>query len=189
MCNLLRGWRVLGRTGRGPLEGSPPRLEQEFNAAARNVAASLQQRAVLAGPSQQRARPLETTFHRPAASGLRRPSFGGRLTSGGPRKKQLCALVTVGARVPLTVHLASVERLVRQSKARPSYLCGGGPRRGLTLRSRGRAPAWHLAREALWYIIRLAGQAPYRRAPLSSNVRPRARWYARHPSSSNQGAP
>jgi GNAT superfamily N-acetyltransferase len=29
-----------------------------------------------------------------------------------------------------------------------------------------------LAREALWFIIRLAGQAPYRRSPLSSNVRP-----------------
>jgi len=41
----------------------------------------------------------------------------------------------------------------------------------LTLRSSGRAPAWHLAREALAVIIRLAGQAPHRRAPLSSNVR------------------
>jgi len=29
-----------------------------------------------------------------------------------------------------------------------------------------------LAREALWYIIRLAGQAPFRFRPLSSNVRP-----------------
>ena len=45
------------------------------------------------------------------------------------------------------------------------------PERGLTLRSSGLAPAWHLAREALWYIIRLAGQAPRRRSPLSSNVR------------------
>ena len=41
----------------------------------------------------------------------------------------------------------------------------------LTLRSSGLAPAWHLAREALWSIVRLAGQAPYRRSPLSSNVR------------------
>ena len=46
------------------------------------------------------------------------------------------------------------------------------PRRCLTLRSSGRAPAWHLAREAIQVIIRLAGQAPHRRAPLSSNVRP-----------------
>jgi carboxy-terminal domain RNA polymerase II polypeptide A small phosphatase len=41
----------------------------------------------------------------------------------------------------------------------------------LTLRSSGLAPAWHLAREALQVIIRLAGQAPSRRSPLSSNVR------------------
>ena len=44
----------------------------------------------------------------------------------------------------------------------------------LTLRSSRLAPAWHLAREAVWFIIRLAGQAPYRRSPLSSNVRPHA---------------
>jgi hypothetical protein len=49
----------------------------------------------------------------------------------------------------------------------------GQPKRcGLTLRSKGRAPACHLAREAVLSIIGLAGQAPYRRAPLSSNVRP-----------------
>jgi len=41
----------------------------------------------------------------------------------------------------------------------------------LTLRSSGLAPAWHLAREALTVIVRLAGQAPSRRSPLSSNVR------------------
>ena len=40
----------------------------------------------------------------------------------------------------------------------------------LTLRSSGRPPARHLAREALTVIIRLAGQAPSRRQPLSSNV-------------------
>ena len=45
--------------------------------------------------------------------------------------------------------------------------------RGLTLRSSGPPPAWRLAREAvLSVIIRLAGQAPTRRGPLSSNVRP-----------------
>jgi len=43
---------------------------------------------------------------------------------------------------------------------------------GLTLRSSGLAPAWHLARAAPWFIIRLAGQAPHRRSPLSSNVGP-----------------
>ncbi len=36
----------------------------------------------------------------------------------------------------------------------------------------GPPPAWHLAREALWSIVRLAGQAPFRLRPLSSNVRP-----------------
>jgi catechol 2,3-dioxygenase-like lactoylglutathione lyase family enzyme len=44
--------------------------------------------------------------------------------------------------------------------------------RGLTIRSRLRAPAWHLARESLWFIIRLAAQAPFRRAPINSIVRP-----------------
>ena len=43
----------------------------------------------------------------------------------------------------------------------------------LTGRSSGPPPAWHLAREALWSIVRLAGQAPFRQRPLSSNVRPR----------------
>jgi hypothetical protein len=43
---------------------------------------------------------------------------------------------------------------------------------GLTLRSSRPAPAWHLAREALWFIIRLAGQAPRLRGRLNSNVRP-----------------
>jgi hypothetical protein len=45
--------------------------------------------------------------------------------------------------------------------------------RGLTLRSsQGPPPAWHLAREAPGLSIRLAGQAPCRFRPLSSNVRP-----------------
>ena len=46
---------------------------------------------------------------------------------------------------------------------------------GLTLRSSGPPPAWHLGREASQVIVRLAAQAPTRRGPLSSNVRPRAR--------------
>ena len=43
---------------------------------------------------------------------------------------------------------------------------------GLTLRSSGPPPAWHLAHEPASVIIRFAGQAPTRRGPLSSNVRP-----------------
>lgn len=39
-----------------------------------------------------------------------------------------------------------------------------------TLRWSRLAPAWHMARGALWYIIRLAGQAPFPRSPLSSNL-------------------
>ena len=46
---------------------------------------------------------------------------------------------------------------------------------GLTLRSSRPAPAWHLARQALTVIIRLAGQAPFRRGRLSSNVRAHSR--------------
>jgi hypothetical protein len=45
--------------------------------------------------------------------------------------------------------------------------------RGLTLRSSGLPPARHLARATSSVIIRRAGQAPCRRQPLSSNVRPR----------------
>ena len=41
----------------------------------------------------------------------------------------------------------------------------------LTLRWSRLAPAWHLARFLAWYIIRLAGQAPVRFRPLSSNAR------------------
>ena len=41
---------------------------------------------------------------------------------------------------------------------------------GLTLRSSGPPPAWHLGREASQAIVRLAAQAPIRRGPLSSNV-------------------
>ena len=42
----------------------------------------------------------------------------------------------------------------------------------LTLRSSGPPPASRLAREPASVIIHLAGQAPFRRGPLSSNVRP-----------------
>jgi hypothetical protein len=43
----------------------------------------------------------------------------------------------------------------------------------LTGRSSGPPPARHLGREALWFIIHLAAQAPRRFRPLSSNVRRR----------------
>ena len=45
-------------------------------------------------------------------------------------------------------------------------------KRGLTLRSSGPPPARRLARPPASVIIRRAGQAPFRRGPLSSNVRP-----------------
>jgi hypothetical protein len=45
----------------------------------------------------------------------------------------------------------------------------------LTLRSSGLPPARHLARAPVQVIIRLAGQAPSRRQPLSSNVRAHSR--------------
>jgi hypothetical protein len=50
--------------------------------------------------------------------------------------------------------------------------CHLSPWRRPTLRSSGPPPGWHLAREPASVIIRLAGQAPTRRCPLSSNVRP-----------------
>jgi hypothetical protein len=49
---------------------------------------------------------------------------------------------------------------------------------GLTLRSSGPPPARHLAREPASVIIRLAGQAPTRFRPLSSNVRRLGRTHA-----------
>ena len=63
-----------------------------------------------------------------------------------------------------TVSLASLGALTRSLV----HATECGP----TLRSSGQPPAWHLAREALQVIIRLAGQAPHRRLPLSSNVEP-----------------
>jgi hypothetical protein len=53
-----------------------------------------------------------------------------------------------------------------------THLAVGPQQSRLTLRSSGPPPAWHLAREAVQVIIRLAGQAPHRRRPLTSNVRP-----------------
>jgi len=52
-----------------------------------------------------------------------------------------------------------------------SRLCLLSPGRRPNHRSSGLPPARHLAREAVQVIIHLAGQAPSRRQPLSSNVR------------------
>jgi hypothetical protein len=52
-------------------------------------------------------------------------------------------------------------------------LSAGVGRRCLTPRWRRGPTALHLAREAPWFIMRLAGQAQYRRSRLNSNVRPR----------------
>ena len=75
------------------------------------------------------------------------------------RRRISCAIIQ---------HCVSLSSRLRQ----PLQCRAGSPQhRGLTGRSSGPPPAWHLAREALWFIIRLTGQAPYRRRPLSSNVR------------------
>ena len=57
---------------------------------------------------------------------------------------------------------------LRHHVVRPQQCC-------LTLRSSGPPPDWHLARAPASVIICRAGQAPIRRRPLSSNVRPRNR--------------
>ena len=53
----------------------------------------------------------------------------------------------------------------------PAQLRVPAPHRGLTPRSTRGPTAWHQAREAVWYIIGLAGLAPTRRARVTSNVR------------------
>ena len=59
-----------------------------------------------------------------------------------------------------------------------ALIARGKERCGLTLRSSGPPPASRLARDPASVIIRLAGQAPSRRCPLSSNVRPRTTTHA-----------
>ena len=77
--------------------------------------------------------------------------------------------------------VSSTKQLVmREAGALAGPGCGVAPQPvhhlaakcGLTLRSSGPPPAWHLGREPFQVIIRLAAQAPTRRGPLSSNVRP-----------------
>ena len=69
----------------------------------------------------------------------------------------------------------------------PATLCPCSPSRCLTLRSSGPPPAWPLAREPVQVIIRLAGQAPHRWCPLSSNVRQtQSARSMGHPSTLNQ---
>ena len=98
-------------------------------------------------------------------------------------------MVSSWSRLPAAEHRAfgrrslvsSTKQLVmREAGASAGPGCGVSPQPvhrlaaecGLTLRSSGPPPAWRLAREAMQGIIRLAGQAPRRRCPLSSNVRP-----------------
>ena len=52
--------------------------------------------------------------------------------------------------------------------------------RGLTPRSTRGPAAGHLARDAPWFIMRLAGPAPHRRARVTSNVRPHKRHLSSH---------
>ena len=94
------------------------------------------------------------------------------------------SLLFGGRQEPKTLMSALVRRAERQAGKETSgclppqalhrWRVRLRPTCGLTLRSKGRAPAWHLAHEAIQVIICLAGQAPHRRAPLSSNVRPHA---------------
>ena len=72
--------------------------------------------------------------------------------------------------MPSRAHLATAGQKL-SSLAALAVQCSLPSRCGLTLRSSGRAPAWHLAREAIQVIIRLAGQAPCRWRPLRSEER------------------
>ena len=58
-----------------------------------------------------------------------------------------------------------------QLQVKAKFPCRLG--RGLTPRSRRGPTALHLAREAPWFIMRLAGQVQHRRSRLNSNVRHR----------------
>ena len=99
-------------------------------------------------------------------------------------------MVSSWSRLPAAEHRAFGQRslvsftkqfVMREAGASARPGCGVSPQPvhrlaakcGLTLRSSGPPPAWHLAREAIQVIIRLAGQAPIRWCPLSSNVGPR----------------
>jgi hypothetical protein len=72
-----------------------------------------------------------------------------------------------GGRVAQRVARAQSWRIPLGASAPEGRKCG------LTPRSRRGPTALHLAREAPWSIMRLAGQAPYRRSRLTSNVRRR----------------
>ena len=75
------------------------------------------------------------------------------------------ALVAVAPRVGASAVAAQVIACSAAALAPTKGCC-------LTLRSWGLPPARHLARAPASVIIRRAGQAPSRRQPLSSNVRP-----------------
>ena len=119
--------------------------------------AGLRRRFTVAEPSRSNGRSVQSV-QRAALRRQNVPSISARW-SGLPYWREFASaaqLRTVGL----------VKRVVGRMPAFEHMQCG------LTLRSSGRAPAWHLAREAIQVIIRLAGQAPHRCPPLSSNVRP-----------------
>ncbi len=97
------------------------------------------------------------------------PSIPGRRAVAQARARLQAAassaLVAVAPRIGASAIAAQVIACSAAALAPAKSCC-------LTLRSWGLPPARHLAREALTVIIRLAGQAPSRRQPLSSNVRP-----------------
>ena len=82
------------------------------------------------------------------------------------RRPPECATKLLGARVQHLSRAGTQASHASQNR--------GEPQCRLTLRSSGPPPAWHLARAPASVIIRRAGQAPIRRCPLSSNVRPRS---------------
>ena len=108
------------------------------------------------------------------------PQFqvGGRLLGAGVAQAAASsAPVVVAPRIGASAVAAQVTRLLGSTLAPAKGCC-------LTLRSWGLPPAagtWPAHRSVL--IIRLAGQAPSRRQPLSSNVGPQTSGFAYPPSS------
>ena len=82
------------------------------------------------------------------------------------RSKRQNAKAAVVRHHPRSARMSGPLRLGQSARRASQQRCG------LTRRSCGPAPAWHLAREAVWCIICRAGQAPRRCGPLNSNVRP-----------------
>lgn len=93
----------------------------------------------------------------------------GRRSGLGPRSR-LQSQTTFGQ----SARNASASRAAGQTLRLPRP-CSRRARCCLTLRSTGPAPASRLGREAPWFILHFAAQAPSRRRPVSSNVRRRVR--------------